>query len=160
MWDHDGVCACGKRTYLFCQCFKCLQEEMRDDERKRAEQEWDEEVYPTPEEDTPDAQASGRPLDVSAAAAHGKSDGKGTYDDGLPREIYENENDTKFDQKCRTLYISDLAIRRASRTKGQSWKPTPSSYCMVTPWQKGDSFKLHTGMRSRITSDEINNPEF
>jgi len=27
MWEHNGVCSCGKRTFLFGQCPKCLAEE-------------------------------------------------------------------------------------------------------------------------------------
>ena len=27
MWDHDGECSCGRRTYLMSQCIKCLEEE-------------------------------------------------------------------------------------------------------------------------------------
>ena len=26
-WDHDGVCACGKKTYLFSRCPNCIQAE-------------------------------------------------------------------------------------------------------------------------------------
>ena len=28
MWDHDGECSCGRRTYLMSQCIKCLEEEL------------------------------------------------------------------------------------------------------------------------------------
>ena len=27
MWEHDGKCVCGKRTFLFGLCPKCLEEE-------------------------------------------------------------------------------------------------------------------------------------
>jgi hypothetical protein len=27
MWEHDGKCACGRRTYLFGQCLNCLAED-------------------------------------------------------------------------------------------------------------------------------------
>ena len=27
VWDHDGVCACGKKTYLFSRCPNCIQAE-------------------------------------------------------------------------------------------------------------------------------------
>ena len=27
MWEHNGICTCGKRTYLFSQCPKCLRED-------------------------------------------------------------------------------------------------------------------------------------
>ena len=30
VWEHDGQCQCGRRTYLFGQCFKCLREELAD----------------------------------------------------------------------------------------------------------------------------------
>jgi hypothetical protein len=29
-WEHNGVCQCGKRTYLFGQCPNCLQQESLD----------------------------------------------------------------------------------------------------------------------------------
>ena len=29
VWDHDGVCACGKKTYLFSRCPSCIQAEAR-----------------------------------------------------------------------------------------------------------------------------------
>ena len=32
MWEHDGVCGCGRRTYLFGQCFRCLKEEAEEAE--------------------------------------------------------------------------------------------------------------------------------
>ena len=32
VWDHDGVCACGTRTYLFSRCPSCIQAEASDDE--------------------------------------------------------------------------------------------------------------------------------
>ena len=28
MWEHNGICPCGRRTYLLSQCFKCLKEEL------------------------------------------------------------------------------------------------------------------------------------
>ena len=28
MWEHQGRCQCGRRSYLFGQCSKCLKEEM------------------------------------------------------------------------------------------------------------------------------------
>ena len=30
MWDHDGLCACGKRTYLFSRCPACIEQEALD----------------------------------------------------------------------------------------------------------------------------------
>ena len=72
MWDHDGLCSCGKRTYLFSQCFKCLQEEALDDERRRAEEELDEEIYtPAKDEVTPEALASGQTVSGQTAAEPG-----------------------------------------------------------------------------------------
>ena len=35
IWEHDGKCACGKRTYMFSTCFKCLMEELAEDRTKR-----------------------------------------------------------------------------------------------------------------------------
>ena len=28
MWEHNGVCHCGRRTYLLSQCLRCLKEEL------------------------------------------------------------------------------------------------------------------------------------
>ena len=30
MWEHGGVCQCGKRTYVFGQCTRCIREEAQD----------------------------------------------------------------------------------------------------------------------------------
>mgnify|MGYP003327371213 CR=1 FL=1 len=61
MWDHEGVCTCGRRTYLFGQCFKCLSIDRAEDERERAEAELEEDFYKPPAEETghSDAPANG-----------------------------------------------------------------------------------------------------
>ena len=30
LWDHDGTCVCGKRTYLFSRCPSCIEQEALD----------------------------------------------------------------------------------------------------------------------------------
>ena len=30
VWEHDGQCQCGRRTFLFGQCLKCLRDELAD----------------------------------------------------------------------------------------------------------------------------------
>ena len=37
MWDHDGECSCGRRTYLMSQCIKCLEEEIIEKIKDEAE---------------------------------------------------------------------------------------------------------------------------
>ena len=39
MWDHDGLCACGKRTYLFSRCPACIEQEALDTAVEIAERE-------------------------------------------------------------------------------------------------------------------------
>ena len=34
IWEHDGQCQCGARTYLFGQCFRCLREETAEKNRE------------------------------------------------------------------------------------------------------------------------------
>jgi hypothetical protein len=36
LWEHNGECGCGRRTYLFGQCMKCLEDELH--ERRSEEQ--------------------------------------------------------------------------------------------------------------------------
>ena len=55
MWDHDGVCGCGRRTYLFGQCLKCIENDRDDEERARAEAELEHEPVAA-EEDVPPAE--------------------------------------------------------------------------------------------------------
>ena len=42
MWEHQGRCQCGRRSYLFGQCSKCLKEEMlekaAEEQRRLAEE--------------------------------------------------------------------------------------------------------------------------
>lgn len=150
MWDNDGVCSCGKHTYLFCQCFRCLQGEMREDERKLAEEELDEEIYKAPEEDSSVAQASGLPPWVSAAVTHGSKKSL--------QNSHSSQSDSKVDSQCRTIFITDMAIHCASRSKGESWKPVPHCYCIVTPWKHGSTFEMHRG--KVVGPDNIVRPEF
>ena len=52
MWEHQGRCQCGRRSYLFGQCSKCLKEEMLEkaaEEQRRLEEE--EPLPPTVEMD-------------------------------------------------------------------------------------------------------------
>ncbi len=37
VWEHDGQCQCGRRTFLFGQCVKCLREEMAEKGRELVE---------------------------------------------------------------------------------------------------------------------------
>ena len=39
MWDHDGLCACGKRAYLFSRCPACIEQEALDTAVEIAERE-------------------------------------------------------------------------------------------------------------------------
>ena len=39
MWDHDGLCSCGKRTYLFSRCPACIEQEALDTAVEIAERE-------------------------------------------------------------------------------------------------------------------------
>ena len=46
MWEHDGLCACGKRTYVFSRCPTCIRREAQDavveaQERKEREERGD-----------------------------------------------------------------------------------------------------------------------
>ena len=50
MWDHDGLCACGKRTYLFSRCPSCIEQEALDTAVEIAERE-DAEVRGSPDRD-------------------------------------------------------------------------------------------------------------
>ena len=31
VWEHNGECGCGRRTYRFGQCMKCLEEELTEE---------------------------------------------------------------------------------------------------------------------------------
>ena len=48
MWEHQGRCQCGRRSYLFGQCSKCLKEEMLEkaSEEARRQSEEPEELPP------------------------------------------------------------------------------------------------------------------
>ena len=48
MWEHQGECPCGKKSYLFGQCPKCLQEEQL--EKTPEEQEKAHDPTPAPAE--------------------------------------------------------------------------------------------------------------
>ena len=61
MWDHDGQCTCGRRTYLFGQCMKCLAVDRQDAERERAQAEVEKE-----EDDTDDDKPIAKLLKSSA----------------------------------------------------------------------------------------------
>ena len=37
MWEHDGLCSCGKRTYLFSRCSTCIAREAEEDFARAAE---------------------------------------------------------------------------------------------------------------------------
>ena len=50
MWDHDGLCVCGKRTYLFSRCPSCVEQEALDTAVEIAERE-DAEVRVSPDRD-------------------------------------------------------------------------------------------------------------
>ena len=56
MWEHQGRCQCGRRSYLFGQCSKCLKEEMlekaAEEEKRQAEE--PEEPSPSTVEVDPD----------------------------------------------------------------------------------------------------------
>ena len=67
MWDHDGVCVCGRRTYLFGQCLRCLENERDDEERERAQADFEQEPVVV-EEDVPPAAG---PTDVSLSHIDG-----------------------------------------------------------------------------------------
>ena len=44
MWEHDGQCGSGRRTYLFGQCFRCLavdEQDARDEAKLEADAEAD-----------------------------------------------------------------------------------------------------------------------
>ena len=45
MWDHDGQCTCGRKTYLFGQCLNCLAVDRQDAEQERAQAEVEQEEY-------------------------------------------------------------------------------------------------------------------
>ena len=68
MWEHDGVCGCGRRTYLFGQCFRCLKEEADEAEKVRAEAELDV-VEETSEEKVDEALAEGQASSGLTSAA-------------------------------------------------------------------------------------------
>ena len=46
MWDHDGLCVCGKRSYLFSRCPSCIEQEALDTAVEIAEREDDEVLVP------------------------------------------------------------------------------------------------------------------
>ena len=39
IWEHQGLCACGRRTRLFGQCMQCIAPEHAENVQVRAEQE-------------------------------------------------------------------------------------------------------------------------
>ena len=52
MWEHNGVCSCGERTFLFSQCRKCLEMEAQNRQVEAAEAAHD---LPAPLERVPEA---------------------------------------------------------------------------------------------------------
>ena len=62
IWDHEGVCSCGKRAYLFSQCFKCLAADNQEAEFERADAELEEDFYVPTEEERDTELESGRAL--------------------------------------------------------------------------------------------------
>ena len=69
MWDHDGLCACGKRTYLFSRCPSCIEQEALDTAVEIAERE-DAEVRGSPDRDRdPESPEVGVEVNGSAQGA-------------------------------------------------------------------------------------------
>ena len=60
IWEHNGVCACGRRTYLFARCPACIE--------KEAVEELDGALERAHEADEPLAEADGLVVDLLAAA--------------------------------------------------------------------------------------------
>ena len=39
VWSHEGVCACGRRTYIFARCLRCIREEAAERHQEQLEKE-------------------------------------------------------------------------------------------------------------------------
>ena len=39
LWEHEGLCACGRRTRLFGQCMQCIAAEHAEEVQRRADEE-------------------------------------------------------------------------------------------------------------------------
>ena len=48
MWEHDGKCLCGRRSFLFSLCRYCLEEEAREKEESRQEEQFGEAEWSRP----------------------------------------------------------------------------------------------------------------
>ena len=65
MWKRTGKCACGRRTFLFGLCMRCIAEEHGDEEAWK-EKETPEAKESIPDSQTPDQQGSGPEVEVIA----------------------------------------------------------------------------------------------
>ena len=127
MWDHNGVCACGRRTFLFGQCMRCLAVDRADAEKEQAANEHEllEDVALAAGQ--PDAGLTGAADVVTLTAA------PGLLSSGCSAKV------------GKTLFISDKALELVLSTAGDSWH---FGDVRISDWKYGDSLILISGAMS------------
>ena len=125
LWDHEGLCICGKRTYLFSRCPACIEKEAVDTSVEIAEREEPE----PPLEDDLEAHEVG--LEVNSVLATLDRTG------GLVR--------------VRSSTIQQWAVGFRTTPKDA---PVPTAYGMLSGkiWKKSHSMKLSLGSQHKDLS--------
>ena len=116
MWEHQGKCPCGKKSYLFGQCPKCLKEEQL--ERSVEEQE---ENDPTPAPAEPSSQVE---IEIPA--------GPLKLPDVLQTPVVRTGVHTQHVE-----FITDQVVHRVRRGE-LGWE----GQSKVSKWNSGDTFPL------------------
>ena len=125
MWEHQGKCPCGKRSYLFVQCPKCLKEDFDLQTAEVAEEE-----YEPPKEDEP---AVLDLIEQPAASSQRRHNRIYTLPDVLQTPEVRCGRHTRHVE-----FLTDATISLIVRDGGKSRKgPTE-----VGIWKPGRSFKL------------------
>ena len=128
MWEHNGVCTCGRRTYLLSQCFKCLKEELLERQQEELDrQNAEPDKLPDPSKDfveLPGDQPD-RPLPSGpAAGAPGKGDA--TVADNSSREP---------PVPSFGIFQDRTVLKLIEQAKGRKmWVLNPNIIAMVTDW--------------------------
>ena len=118
MWEHQGKCLCGRRSYLFGQCSKCLKEEHGE---KIAEEQEREAIGEPPRE------SEEHPAEVELHA------GRLEIPDVLPRPVVKKGLRTQH-----VDFITDSMVRNIVSGTSQ-WQNGP---VITQPWKPGQAYTL------------------
>ena len=130
IWEHGGECGCGRRTYLFGQCMKCLAEDSLESKIEFAEHLVAE--HPGVEQEEAAGTLLARPAGEllhpgSAAAPAGAL---------IPALVYPQVN-TGADTAA-VRFVTSTELFQLAESKGENWKGTVHIGC----WVRGQSYEL------------------